>query len=479
MLPAIRTPSRELPARTAFFGCALAVVVGAALRVPGLATDLWLDEIWSLVRVEGLASPLGVFTSLHDSNNHYLQSLWSYAVGDAPAWLLRLPAFAAGSATIALAAALGWRRGRLEALLAAWLCALSFSGVHFSSEARGYAAVVFFAFAAQWLLERDLDVPRAGRGALFAGCVVAGFLSQLIFVFYWAGAGAQMLWRWRALPLREQAQRLLVRHAPPLAAFALLYAVDLRALVVGGGDPSDFPLLLAQSVGWTLGLPMLRSLALPDALLALALVAAGLALRARRGDDSWIAIALILVLPIAAFAWLRPQMIPFRYFLIGSAFALLLCADLAAAGLRAGGARRAAAAFALLLFAFGNAAHWRAFSELGRGGFRAALRTMAAETPGDVIAVASDHDFRNRLVLQWYARELPAGKRLAYVARDRFAFAPPEWLIRHAPARPARPAERIAVHGTPYRLFAEYDHAAISGFYWALYRKQVAASDRR
>ena len=57
---------------------------------------------------------------------------------------------------------------------------------------------------------------------------------------------------------------------------------------LGGGDPTDVPLLLAQAVGWTLGLPIARALASPAALVALALVAAGLALRARRGDDSWL-----------------------------------------------------------------------------------------------------------------------------------------------------------------------------------------------
>lgn len=422
--------------------------------------------------MEALESPLGVFTQLHDSNNHYLQSIWLYALGDAPAWLLRLPAFVAGNASIALCAVLGWRRGRLEALLAAWLCALCFALVHFSSEARGYAGVVFFALAAQWALESDLEAPRLGRALLFGACIVAGFLSQLIFVFYWCGAGAQMLWHWRAQPLPVLGRRLLARHALPLAGLAWLYAVDLRVLVVGRGDPTDVPLLLAQAVGWTLGLPIARALAAPAALVALALVAAGLALRARRGDDSWIAIAITFFLPIAVFAWLRPEMIPFRYFLIGSALTLLLCADLAAAAWRAGGVRRGVAVLGLLLFALGNATHWRDFTALGRGGFRAALRAMANATPGEVIDVASDHDFRNRLVLQYYARELPAGKRLAYVPSRRFHTQRPEWLIRHAPSRPARPAERIVVDGTPYRLFAEYDHAAISGFYWAVYRKE-------
>ena len=469
---ALRDARADLSPRAALVGCALALLVGGALRVPGLATDLWLDEIWTWARVQDLHSPLGVFTSLHDSNNHYLNSLWIYAIGDAPGWLWRLPAWIAGTASIALGAALGWRRGRLEAVLAAWLLALSFALLHFSSEARGYASLVAFALAAQLVLERDLAAPTPRRAALFGACVVGGFLSQLVFLFYWLGAAAQMLWHWRKLAPRTLALRLAARHGPPLAALALLYAVDLRALVVGGGDPTDVPLLVAQGVGWTLGLPIVRALSAPDTILGLALVVAGLALRARRGDDSWIALALTIALPIAVFAALRPQMIPFRYFLIGSALALLLAADLAAAGLRAGGWRRAVAALALLLFASGNAGHWRAFTQLGRGGFRACVETMARETTGDVIAVASDHDFRNRLVLGYYARALPPGKRLVYVPHDRWNSAKPEWLIRHAPSRPANPPQRLGAAGGTYRLFAEYDHAAISGFYWALYRRE-------
>jgi hypothetical protein len=469
---ALRDARADLSPRAALAGCALALLVGGALRVPGLATDLWLDEIWTWARVQDLHSPLGVFTSLHDSNNHYLNSLWIYAIGDAPGWLWRLPAWVAGTATVALGAALGWRRGRLEAVLAAWLLALSFALLHFSSEARGYSSLVAFALAAQLVLERDLAAPTLRRAALFGVCIVGGFLSQLVFLFYWLGAAAQMLWHWRSLPKRTLALRIAARHGPPLAALALLYSVDLRALVVGGGDPTDVPLLVAQSVGWTLGLPILRTLAAPDTALALALVVAGLALRARRGDDSWVGFALTIALPIAVFAGLRPQMIPFRYFLIGSALALLLAADLAAAGLRACGWRRAVAVLALLFFALGNASHWRAFTQLGRGGFRACVETMARETTGDVIAVASDHDFRNRLVLAYYARELPPGKRLVYVPHDRWNLARPEWLIRHAPARPPNPPQRLGAAGGSYRLFAEYDHAAISGFYWALYRRE-------
>jgi hypothetical protein len=101
---------------------------------------------------------------------------------------------------------------------------------------------------------------------------------------------------------------------------------------------------------------------------------------------------------------------------------------------------------------------------------------MAAQTPGPVIEVGSDHDFRNRLVLDFHARELPAGKRLAYRTREHWPEGGPDWLIVHAAQRPPAPAPQLVSGGARYRLVAEYDHGAISGFYWALYRNEGPAS---
>jgi hypothetical protein len=459
-------------ARRALVACAIAVALGAALRALGLGTDFWLDEVWSWSSARSLHGAAGVFTSIHSSNNNHLNTLWIYAVGaDAPVWLYRLPSFVAGSASVGLGAWLAARRGRLESVFAAVLLAACFALVHFSSEARGYASAVAFAFAAQLALEATLERRRRALDAVFGACVVLGFLSHLVFLFYWAGAAAQSFWRLRARPPRELARRELALHAAPLAVLALLYAVDLRALVVGSGDPFALRVFLTELVGRSLGLPVLPVLALAYAALALALVGAGLRLRARGRDDSWIGIAVMIAASIAAFAGLRPDVIALRYFLVPIAFTMLLCADLVAAGWRAGGVRRALALCALLVFLAGNALQLRAFAELGRGGYRAALVTMAANSDDDRIRVGSDNDFRNGLVLSFYARELPPGRELVYLPRESWPPEGPEWVIRHFQHRPRDLSERVTVGDIPYRLFAEYEHAAISGFYWALYRR--------
>ena len=42
----------------------------------------------------------------------------------------------------------------------------------------------------------------------------------------------------------------------------------------------------------------------------------------------------------------------------------------------------------------------------GRGHYRQALNDMASATKGHTISVASDHDFRNKLVIDFYVRFL-------------------------------------------------------------------------
>jgi hypothetical protein len=479
--PALSAPRADvdLAPRTALALCALAVAIGLGVRMLGLRSDFWLDEVWSWWSVRRLGSARGVFTALHHSNNNHLNSLWIYAVGDAAPWVYRLPSLLAGSASVALGAWLGWRRGRLEAALSAILLAGSFALVHFSSEARGYATAVAFALGAQCALESALARWRWTSAALFGACIALGFLSHLVFLFYWAGAAAQSSWQLRGLPWRRLAARLAALHAAPLVILAALYRVDLRFMVVGGGDPNDIPLLVAQSVGYALGLPAERALAWPYGGLALALVGAGLWLRARERDASWIAFGISLCGPVLAFALLRPEVIALRYFVIGIALGLLLCADLAAHAWRRGGAARALAALAVLAFLSGNAHDLRAFAALGRGGYAAALRTMAENTAGSRIEVGSDHDFRNAMVLRFYARELPPDRQLVYVPQDRWPPGGPEWLIRHAAQRPAQPLAQLRAAGSRYRLFAEFDHASISGFYWALYRREDAGGAAR
>jgi hypothetical protein len=100
---------------------------------------------------------------------------------------------------------------------------------------------------------------------------------------------------------------------------------------------------------------------------------------------------------------------------------------------------------------------------------------MADHTDGAEIRVSSDSDFRNGIVLGFYQRRLPEGKRLVYLRRENLR-TEADWRIIHAPSRPANPKIMVRdMRGQKFLLAAEFDHAAISGFYWAVYRRTDAS----
>ena len=65
---------------------AAAVALGAVLRAIPCWNDFWLDEIWTYFSARSLTSPLAVFSSIHHSNNHHLNTLIFYWIGDTPHW---------------------------------------------------------------------------------------------------------------------------------------------------------------------------------------------------------------------------------------------------------------------------------------------------------------------------------------------------------------------------------------------------------
>lgn len=135
-------------------------ILGLVLRLVGLNSDLWLDEVVTVL----LYSPmpvLHVVTSYINSNSHLLNTLLiklSVGVFGVQAWSVRLPAVLFGAATIPV---IYWvarfALSRWASLCAALLLAVSYHHIFFSQNARGYSAYLFFSLISSGLLVKGLQ----------------------------------------------------------------------------------------------------------------------------------------------------------------------------------------------------------------------------------------------------------------------------------------------------------------------------------
>lgn len=417
-------------------------VLAAALRLAGVFTDFWLDEIWSLDLAASLHSPWEVFTKLHIDNNHYLNTLFMYLLGERADWRwYRLLSLLTGICSVPLAAAIGRRKSEAAGWAAAILIGFSYPLVVYSSEARGYGPMVFFALLAFYFLERR----EAGRFSLAA---VMGFLSQLTFVHFYVAALVVSIHR-----LWKSPKELLRWHLAPCLAALWLFWIDIRHLTIGGGT-QEHP--FAAAFGLAVGLPETGVL---GGLVTLGLLAAGW--RSLRRESLFYLIALFLS-PALFLLVLHPQTLFPRYFLVSIVFFLIFLAQWL------GGLyprRRGLYFTVLLLLCAGNGFKIARFLEYGRGRYAEAVDYMISQAGGAPVTVGSDHDFRNPMVLQFYLRRAKTDAVIRYSSQG--ANELPDWRLAHTFDVGAEPAPRDG----PYVFVKAFRHGGLSGWTWFLYRK--------
>jgi uncharacterized membrane protein len=465
-------------ARRAALGFAVLYSVFALPRVAGLFTDFWLDEIWALEIVGRIATPLDIFTRVHFDTNHWLYSLFLWGIGPRDGWIAyRLPALAAGLATLPLSVAIARAEGARAAGIALALVGGSFLLIEYASEARGYALAVCFALGAFHALGRRQQSHDPTWLLAFNACAVLGLLSHLTFLFPYAGLLAWSLVRALERPLRTRAALVEIAacHALPLAAFALLYYLDVRHIQHGAGPETGLATMLGNLAALTLGLPdslWLRGVGL---VACAAIAVAGVF--QLRGDPSrnWVFYAVTLLLAPAAVVAARAADFPYwteRHFLVCVPFLLLLLAALLARLSRAG-TLGAALAFSLLaLYLAGNTTRVVDFLRLGRGHYREAVEYMLAHDPERVLSVGSDHDFRNAMLLGYYARFVPKDRGLAYVSEREWPAQGPRWLITHSlDPHHLPPPSYVFAGRVEYRLAKHFPFSGVSGWHWCLYER--------
>lgn len=454
------------------------VIVAAVLRVLAARGDLWLDEIWTLRLLQGVRSPWDVF-AIHHDNNHLLNSLYLYLLGerDRELWY-RAVAVASGIGTVALLGYAPVRRDFPAAFTTCLLAAVSYPLVLFSSEARGYAPALFFAVASYHLLQAWWRRRTLARLLLFWAAALLGLLSHLTFAYV---ALALFVWscvRETARPGRTPRAlvELLRCHGVPLLFTGLLYVFFARGMVFGRGPVYDAFQVVRGALLLATGAHGGEVVAALGVLAAFAASLAGLVALERRGSDAWVFLLAVLVhAPACILLLATPTYFYDRYLLACFPFFYILAGHALAAAWRGAWPGKALFAVVLLLFVAGNAPRIAALLALGRGGYHAALLYMAEHTAGGEISVASDNDTRNEKLVWFYQRRLPEGKRIVYHDHEHLPEGGPEWLITHSQDLEAVPQDTLRVQGSRYTLARSYRYSGISGWHWFLYHKDAGA----
>ena len=462
--------------RGSVLGISLLVAAGGLVRLAAARGDLWLDEIWSLMLASQAHTALDVFTALHLDNNHYLVTLWMFLFGvDQAGFWYRVPSLAAGIASVGLAAAAASRFGRTSGQFAAVLTAFSLPLVVYASEARGYSLAVCFALAAFLILDRVLDKGRLIDALLFGAVAVLGLLSHLTFVHVLV---AGLVWTAVRFATRRDARpRIAVVAAawvPPILALAALWAVDLSKLRIGGGERVSLLVIVKRTGSLLLGGPdsaAAGAVLLPVAGLG---VAAGLYRLRRLGGDAWVFPAVAVASSILALTLPQVAVRHPRYLLVAVPFAFLALALVFDALWHHGQAGKVIAALCLAGVLSGDAVRLAAFLRDGRGHYADAVRFMAAGARRTPVLVGSDHDFRNGLVVEYFARHLPLPRPVDYMSgQGHWPAGPPDWFITHSRLpSPVHSGTFTDWYGNRYVFQRDFPYASLSGFSWSLFRRE-------
>lgn len=474
------------PRRALTYAVGVAFLAGL-LRWVAAGDDFWQDEIWSWVRTIQYPSTFELLF-VNDENNHILNSWYMAWLGPNRDWFdYRLPNVVAGTGSVLLAGWINRRRGGAAVLAGMTLLGASYLMVHYSSEARGYGLVVFFSLLAFVLLEATTNRPSFSIDAAFAVACILGVLSQAVFVYAFASLLAWALVRRRsdlrlsrlgAPELRHiQSSRqvwwkhTIIRFGIPIAFMAWLYFVNLRLRMNAGGPILPLFGVVTQTLSLSVGGPWAGAAAIATAVAAAVVLVAAVARLSRTRDDTWAFYACVLfVMPVALLLGaMRSEIYP-RYFVISVAFACVLLGQVFAVCWDQGRITRGAALVLLLLILVGNGRHIARLVQVGRGRYFAALDEIVATTKSPEVRIGSDFDFRNRMIVGFYARMLT--KPIVYFDKKDWPDDGPEWYIAQDLDPDGHFPVGVTVGGHTYALQNEYPYAGLSGWRWGVYRRQ-------
>lgn len=441
--------------------------------------DLWLDEIWSLVFAMSVDSPLDFFGRIPHDNNHPLNSLFLYLLGDQEIlFSYRLLAVFSGAASLWLIrwfAEAEW--GEAEAFVSVAMAGSSYPLLLYFSEARGYAPAIFFCLLAFTAWRRGLDRGEWWLPSLFWVSSVLGVLSHataLMPVSAFALAGLTHELRTND-SLAQTIPRFLKFHLPPLAFLLGWYVFFLRKIFFGGGAIYETRLVIGRASALLLGLPDAPGFREVAIGVSLGLVVCGCWVLARENRTLAVFFASALVLSPALMLFLsNPKFLYFRYFVVGFPFFFLLVARWVCLSYRSLPAMtRWVPVTLVVLILTGQVCRDFRLVTLGRGQYSAAVQYLGEQSSQGEIWVGTDHFFRNSVVLRYYAARVGLAGELRLIEEQDWAEHEPEWIFTHSQDPGHQPPERFGVAAVGNsRLLKTFGFARDSGWSWFVYRRE-------
>ena len=442
--------------------------LGLVLRLLAAQGALWLDEAWSAMAAHDVGTPLGVFLEINHDNNHHLNTLWLQLVGlDAPPMLQRALSTLTGTLAIPMAALIAARQGKVAALIAALLFAVSPLLVTYGAEARGYAPMMLMLLVTVWLIAKWLDNTDARVPAIpVFVAVLLGMFSQLTMAF---GLAALALWvgwtLYRSRPARD-ASLAVSRILLPviLAAILAIGTVFGAARAAGTGLRfGNFEAFSLMGLADGAGAMFLAAFGGPIALItALILIAPPDTPGDRNGPvRDRIFFVLALAIPIGvALLQLGNSGAP-RYHLLSGVGALMLVAMHSGPRLAPGRASRWPVAAALALVTMASLiTDWRIIGNRRADPGLAVDMLIAAHAPD--VAVEQG---RSTAIF----RAAAASRHIPLTVVDAPCPASRFWFVdRDGNAPFPAPAVRC---GAPYRVVVEGHPTGLSGTHWKLYER--------
>lgn len=468
----------------------LVFACGVVLRVPGAFSDFWLDEIWALQAAQKMKSLADIWALSSFDGHRTLYQAFLYLLPDTQSyWIYRIPSLIFGLACFPLVMAVTNKSDRVSRLFACMFVSLSFVFVVYSTEARGYSGLMLCTLASIYYTQNWLAGSRQSFERKLPVIVACGVLFQPIFIqFYfallaWSVVDILSQYKVRAQTVEQVRNELRNLHALPLAIVVGLGLLIFSGLHEGGGQRSPYAQTLLETISISYGFYTVDNFASNEglflsaklvSLLIVSLCAWQILRLKRQNDHQWALYLLgIFIIPLLAIIALRPPSLFPRYFIPSIILSYLLIARSFAELLRS--KKVISCGFVVLFmsgFVFGSIRQGQIFAQFGRGQYQQAIEYMVANSEGPVVNIMGEHDFRNEMMLTYYASYVPGAEKIHYFrpAKAKELNVKPDWYLVHSLDYGQSASPKLQVGDREFKLVKISMYSGLSGWTWLIYR---------